>query len=96
MSFRNSFPHSTTRWDSLAPEWLQTYSLYYTQTLKLSENTIHSRLNAVKFYFENRWLHCEKLFFEEIPRPKKASSLLKVTGKTNIAQIFSTVNSINL
>ena len=31
---------------------LRSYFLYCVNTLKLSENTLHSRINAVKFYFE--------------------------------------------
>lgn len=34
----------------LSPERLRDYFLYCANTLKLSENTIHSRMNAVKFY----------------------------------------------
>ncbi len=42
-----SFPvHELTR------EKLKSYFLYCHQELKLSENQIHSRMNAVKFYFE--------------------------------------------
>ena len=55
--------------DSLTPERLRAYFLYCISTLKLSENAMHSRINAVKFYFE-QVLHREKFFFE-VPRPKK-------------------------
>ncbi|MDQ3843488.1 MAG: hypothetical protein M3342_05675 [Bacteroidota bacterium] len=41
----------------------------------ISENTAHSRLNALKFYFE-QVLGREK-FFWEIPRPKKELQLPK-------------------
>lgn len=56
--------------DTLDPERLRSYFLYCTNTLKLSENTLHSRINAVKFYFE-QVLHHER-FFIDIPRPKKS------------------------
>jgi len=78
--------------DLLTPQRLRSYFLYCAQTLKLSENTIHSRLNAVKFYFE-QVLGREKLFFEEIPRPKKKSQLPKVISKNDIAKIFSAINN---
>jgi hypothetical protein len=55
--------------DSLTSERLRSYFLYCIKKLKLSENLIHSRLNAVKFYFE-QVLHREKMFVE-IPRPQK-------------------------
>ena len=76
--------------DSLTPERLRSYFLYCTVELKLSENIIHSRLNAIKFYFE-QVLHREKFFFEEIPRPKKKSSLPKVISKKDILKIFAKV-----
>jgi site-specific recombinase XerD len=78
--------------DTLTPERLRAYFLYCTSKLKLSENIIHSRMNAVKFYFE-QVLHREKFFFEEIPRPKKKSSLPKVFGKSDITKIFAQVDN---
>jgi hypothetical protein len=62
--------------DNLDANRLRSYFLYCTNTLKLSENTLHSRINAVKFYYE-KVLHRDKFFFE-IPRPKKPSILPKV------------------
>ena len=65
---------------------LRSYFLYCTNTLKLSENTLHSRINAVKFYFE-QVLHRETLFFE-IPRPKKPSQLPQVISAKDIKKLF--------
>ena len=81
-----------THVDTLTPERLRSYFLYCVQTLKLSENVIHSRLNAIKFYFE-QVLHREKVFFDEIPRPKKKSQLPKVIGKSDIVKIFAQVEN---
>ena len=78
--------------DMLTPERLRSYFLYCVTKLKLSENQIHSRINAIKFYFE-QVLHREKLFFEEIPRPKKKSILPKVISKNDIVKIFSQVDN---
>jgi site-specific recombinase XerD len=74
--------------NSLTPERLRAYLLYCITTLKLSENIIHSRMNAIKFYFE-QVLHCDKIFFEEIPRPKKKELLPKVLSKEDLAKIFT-------
>ena len=52
---------------------LCSYFLYCINKLKLTENTLHSRINAIKFYFE-QVLKQEK-FFVDIPRPKKPSLL---------------------
>lgn len=61
-------------------------------TLKLKEATLHSRMNALKFYYE-QVLQKEKFFFE-IPRPKKHQQLPKVistekiiTGLTEITNL---------
>ena len=52
----------------LTPEDLRRYMLYSMEKEGIKENTAHSRLNALKFYFE-QVLGREK-FFWEIPRPK--------------------------
>ena len=79
--------------NSLTPERLRSYFLYCIKTLKLSENIIHSRLNAIKFYFE-QILNREKVFFEEIPRPKKRATLPKVLSKKDIVKIFAQVDNL--
>lgn len=65
---------------------LRSYFLYCINTLKLSENTLHSRLNSLKFYFE-QVLKRER-FFVEIPRPKKPSILPKVITAQDIKKLF--------
>jgi site-specific recombinase XerD len=72
--------------NSLNAEKLRSYFLYCTNTLKLSENTLHSRINAIKFYFE-QVMHREQFFFE-IPRPKKPSILPKVINAKDINKLF--------
>jgi site-specific recombinase XerD len=79
--------------DTLTPKRVRSYFLYCVTTLKLSENIIHSRINAVKFYFE-QVLHRDKIFFEDIPRPKKKSSLPKVLDKSDIVKIFAQVKNL--
>ena len=78
--------------DDLDAERLRSYFLYCINTLKLSENTLHSRINAVKFYFE-QVLHREKFFFE-IPRPKKPSILPKVIHVADIKKLFEVTTNI--
>src|SRR5690606_70287 len=51
--------------DSLGYDRLRAYILYCINTLKISESQLHSRLNAIKFYFE-QVLH-KPGFFAEIP-----------------------------
>lgn len=76
----------------LSAEELQRYMLYCTNTLQLSENTLHSRLNALKFYFE-QVLGKEK-FFWEIPRPKKQIQLPRHFNKDEITKIIHAAGNI--
>jgi site-specific recombinase XerD len=75
----------------ITPEELKRYMLYCTIQLKLSENSLHSRLNALKFYYE-QVLRQEK-FFYEIPRPKKQLILPKVLGEREIARLFNALGN---
>src|SRR4030095_11209283 len=53
----------------------------------LKENTLHSRINALKFYFE-QVLHRAKFFFD-IPRPKRPLQLPKVLNEGELAKMFN-------
>jgi len=64
---------------------------YCHTTLKLSENTLHSRINALKFYYE-QVLHKEK-FFWEIPRPKKPMLLPRLLNETEIRKLFNALTN---
>ena len=68
--------------ESLMPADIKRYMLYAIEKECISENTAHSRLNALKFYFE-QVLGREKFFFE-IPRPKKPIKLPKVLSEEKI------------
>lgn len=72
--------------NKLSPEKLKSYFLYCAKELKLSENQIHSRINAIKFYCE-KVLHNEKVFFD-IPRPKKQLILPKTLSVQEIKRLF--------
>lgn len=69
---------------SITPDELKRYLLHCLSTLKLTENTVHSRLNALKFYYE-QVLKQDKFFFE-IPRPKKPKKLPKVISEEKILE----------
>jgi hypothetical protein len=47
--------------DELNPEHLRRYLVYCYEKLKLYENTLHSRINAMKFYYEQVLLR-KKIF----------------------------------
>jgi integrase/recombinase XerD len=77
--------------DSFTPQRLKDYLQYCLETLKLSENTLHSRINALKFYYE-QVLSREK-FFWEIPRPKKHLILPKVLGEAELTRLFKSLEN---
>ena len=70
--------------EKLMPNDLKRYMVYAMEKEGISENTAHSRLNALKFYFE-QVLGREK-FFWEIPRPKKHIQLPKVISEEKILE----------
>lgn len=81
--------------NDLTSERLRSYILYCINTLKLSENYVHIRLNALKFYFEK--VQGNEKFFMDIPRPKKPSKLPKVLSQSDLSKIFhSTKNPKHL
>lgn len=73
-------------------EKLRSYILYCIKKLNLSENAIHSRLNALKFYYE-QVLHRDK-FFVEIPRPKKPSTLPKALSVNDVKKMFAVTQNL--
>ncbi len=76
---------------SLTVQRVKDYLQYCNAVLKLTENTVHSRMNALKFYYE-QVLKREK-FFWEIPRPKKADILPKVLGEDELSKLFKVAGS---
>lgn len=73
--------------ESLQVADLKRYFVYCHEKLHLSENTLHSRINALKFYYE-QVLGREK-FFWPIPRPKKHLILPKVLGEEELRRLFA-------
>ena len=78
--------------DSITPNRLSDYFVYCLNKLRLSENTLHSRINALKFYYE-QVLGREK-FFWEIPRPKKRQQLPNVLSEVELGRMFTSVKNI--
>lgn len=72
--------------EALTTLHLKRYLVYCFEKLGLKENTLHSRINALKFYYE-QVLGREK-FFWEIPRPKKQLIIPKVLGESELSRLF--------
>jgi len=77
--------------DGFTVQRIKDYLQYCFETLKLSENTLHSRINAMKFYYE-QVLGKDK-FFWEIPRPKKPLILPKVLSENELERLFTALNN---
>src|SRR5258706_1632535 len=73
--------------DELTPEHLRRYLVYCFEKLQLKENTVHSRINALKFYYE-QVLRREK-FFWQIPRPKQPVILPRLLNETELRNLFN-------
>lgn len=76
----------------LSADRLQSYFLYCHNELNLSENQIHSRMNAIKFYYE-QVLHKPKMFFD-IPRPKKPLLLPKSLNVKEVKRLFEVTKNL--
>lgn len=70
---------------------IKRYMVYAMQQIGINEHTAHSRLNALKFYFE-QVLGREK-FFWEIPRPKKPLDLPRIFNQDEIAAIINGIKN---
>lgn len=78
--------------ESFTQQRLKDYLQYCAEKLKLSENTLHSRMNALKFYYE-KVLKRER-FFWEIPRPKKEIQLPKVLSKEEMVRLLKAIENV--
>ena len=76
--------------DQLTTEDLKRYLLKCLSE-GLAENTMHSRINALKFFYEQVLGH-EKFFFD-IPRPKKPQQLPRILGEQEITRLFNAMTN---
>ncbi len=95
VTYRNEFAQLLKMLGSVSvcemePHHLQRYMLWCVKQ-GLSEHTLHSRLNAMKYYFE-QILKKEK-FFWEIPRPKKPMQLPKVLNEIELRKLFNALQN---
>jgi site-specific recombinase XerD len=65
--------------------------LYILEKEGVRENTAHSRINALKFYFEQ--VLGRNKFFVAVPRPKKPQILPKLLNENEIARLFNAVDN---
>ncbi len=77
--------------NELTTDDLRRYMVYVMETEGIKENTAHSRLNALKFYFEQ--VQGREKFFWEIPRPKKPIVLPKLLNENELAKLFNALQN---
>lgn len=78
--------------DQLSYDQLRSYLLYCKKKLKLSEAQIHSRMNAIKFYYEH--VLKKDHFLSDLPRPKEPSKLPKVLSTSDIKKILNVTTNL--
>ncbi len=78
--------------DDLSPEHLRRYFVYCLEKLKLTENGLHSRINAIKFYYEQ--VLGRQKFFWEIPRPGKPLQLPRFFSQNDIVAILKATGNL--
>ncbi len=78
--------------DEFTTKRIKDYLCYCAATLKLTENTLHSRMNALKFYYEQ--VLNRSRFFWEIPRPKKQVLLPHFFNQDEVAAIIRAASNI--
>lgn len=79
----------TTSAAGLNEEQIKRYLLYCFEKLGLSENTLHSRINALKFFYEQVLMRPR--FFWDIPRPKRPLQLPKLLNEGELARLFNSL-----
>lgn len=77
--------------EEITEDLIRRYLVYCSVELKLSEFSINSRMNAIKFYFE-KVLHQDKVLYH-IPRPKKPLVLPKVLSVREVRALFNAVQN---
>lgn len=76
----------------LTIDHIRRYMFYCINHYKISEATANSRINAIKFYFE-QVLGREKMFVE-LPRPKMPLQLPKVLGENELSRLFNALPNL--
>lgn len=76
--------------DALTPDEVSRYMEFSMGSLGISDNTAHSRINALKYYFEQ--VQGRERFFWQIPRPKKPLLLPRVLSETELCRLFNAVS----
>ncbi len=72
--------------DEATTDDIKRYLLYCINDLCLTENTLHSRINGIKFYYD--FVARKRLDFGEVPRPKKHKKLPKALHSSEVRDLL--------
>lgn len=75
----------------MTEDQIKKYLLYCHEKLGLSENTLHSRINALKFYYEQ--VLKRDRFFWNVPRPKRHLQLPKLLNEDELIRLFNALTN---
>lgn len=78
--------------NTLTTDEIKLFMQFSMEKMGIKENTAHSRLNALKYYFE-QVLGREK-FFYDIPRPKRPLLLPNIMGEKELARLFNALGNL--
>lgn len=78
--------------DEISTDHIKRYLVYCSVELKLSEFTINSKMNAIKFFFEKVQRYPKVIY--DIPRPKRPEVLPKVLSIYEVRQIIDLTNNM--
>lgn len=79
------------RVEKLTSQGIQRYIVHAMKTENISENTAHSRINAIKFYYEQTLNKAR--FFVDLPRPKRHLQLPKQLNENELARLFNALSN---
>lgn len=77
--------------DELSSDRLKDYFLYCVNQNKYKERTLNSKINAIKFYYEQ--VLCQPRMFYDIPRPKKPLTLPRLLSQKEVKRLFEVIDN---
>jgi len=78
--------------ENLTADHIRRYMFYCFNKYNIREATANSRINAIKFYFE-QVLGRERMLIE-LPRPKKPLQLPRVLGENELSRLFRSLTNL--
>jgi len=78
--------------NTASTEDIKQFLLHCLNVQNMPENSVHSKINGIKFYYEQVLFNAK--FFLEIPRPKKAFQLPKALNTHEVKRLFEVTSNL--